>query len=113
MRTQVPSLALLLSGLKIGCCRELWCRSQTRLGSRVAVAVVQAGSCSSNWTPSLGTPKCRGCGPKKTKDIKKYFPNSSNYGRRLEDLEERVNTEARRQPDAPAGAREPRVGLCF
>ena len=26
-----------------------------------------AGSYSSNWTPSLGTSICRGCGPKKTK----------------------------------------------
>ena len=34
----VQSLPL-LSGLRIQCCRELWCMSQTRLGSRVAVAV--------------------------------------------------------------------------
>ena len=26
-----------LSGLRIWCCRELWCRSQTWLGSHVAV----------------------------------------------------------------------------
>ena len=37
-RTQVRSLAL-LSRLRIRRCRELWCRSQTRLGSGVAVAV--------------------------------------------------------------------------
>ena len=29
-----------LSGLRIQHCPELWCRSQTWLGSRVAVAVV-------------------------------------------------------------------------
>ena len=29
-----------LSGLRIRCCCELWCRSQTRLGSGIAVAVV-------------------------------------------------------------------------
>jgi len=34
----VPSLPL-LSGLTILRCRELWCRLQTRLGSRVAVAL--------------------------------------------------------------------------
>ena len=34
----VHSLAL-LSGLRIWRCCELWCRSQTRLGSRVTVAV--------------------------------------------------------------------------
>ena len=39
MRFWVQSLAL-LSGLRILCCRELWCRLQTRLGSDVAVTVV-------------------------------------------------------------------------
>ena len=32
------------------------------LGSGIAVAVVQAGSCSSNMTPSLGTATCCTCG---------------------------------------------------
>ena len=41
-----------LSGLKIWCCHELWCRSQTKLGSDVAVAVVYAVICSSDSTPS-------------------------------------------------------------
>ena len=36
MRLQVQSLAL-LSGLRIRCCHKLWCRSQTWLGSRIAV----------------------------------------------------------------------------
>ena len=40
---------------------------ETQLGSSVAVAEVQAGSCSSNSTPSLETSTGRGCGPKKTK----------------------------------------------
>ena len=39
MRTQVQSLTS-LSGLRIPCCCELWCRLQTRLGCRVAVAMV-------------------------------------------------------------------------
>ena len=34
----VQSLAS-LSGLRIRRCHELWCRLQTRLGSRIAVAV--------------------------------------------------------------------------
>ena len=38
MRLWVQSLAL-LSGLRIWRCRELWRRSQTRLGSGVAVAL--------------------------------------------------------------------------
>ena len=64
VRLRVPSLAS-LSGLRILRGRALWCRSQTRLGSRVALAVVQAGSCSSDATPSLGTSMCRRCGPEK------------------------------------------------
>ena len=39
MRLQVQSLAW-LRGLRIWCCHELWCRSQMRLGSGVAVALV-------------------------------------------------------------------------
>ena len=65
MRLQVQSLAL-LSGLQIRHCRELQCRLQMRLGSRIAVAVVQAGICSSNLTPSLGNSICRRCSPKYT-----------------------------------------------
>ena len=38
MRLRVRSLAS-LRGLRIRCCHELWCRSQTPLGSRVAVAL--------------------------------------------------------------------------
>ena len=45
------------------------------LGSGVAVAVVWAGSYSSDSTPSLGTSICRGCSPKKTKKKKKEKPN--------------------------------------
>ena len=54
-----------LSGLRIWCCHELWCRSQTWLGSDVAVVVAQAGSCSSNRIPTLGISVCRRCSPKK------------------------------------------------
>ena len=44
-------------------CHEPQCMSQMSLGSSVAVDVVQAGSCSSDSTPSLGTSICRRCGP--------------------------------------------------
>ena len=64
MRMPVRSLAL-LSGLRIWRCYELWCRSQTLLGSCVAVTV--ADSCSSNLTPSLGTYIGHRCGSKKKK----------------------------------------------
>ena len=74
MRMWVRSLAL-LSGLGIWHCHELWCRSQTRLGSHVAVAVVQASSCSSDSTPSLETSICHRCGPEK----QSYLLYSPNY----------------------------------
>ena len=46
---EVAGLILaLLSGLRIWHCRELWCRLQMWLGSRVAVALVLAGSYSSD-----------------------------------------------------------------
>ena len=65
MRLWVQSLAL-LSGLRIRRCRELW------LGSGVAVALVQAGGCSSDQTPSLGTSICCcGRGPRNGKKTKK------------------------------------------
>ena len=41
-----------------------------QLRSIVAVAVVQAGSCSSDLTPSLGTSLCHGYGPPKEKKKK-------------------------------------------
>ena len=66
MRMRVQSLAS-LSRSGIRHCHELQCRSQRQLRSGVAVAVVSAGSCSSDWTPSLGTSICCTCGPKKQK----------------------------------------------
>lgn len=58
---------LWLSGLRTWHCCKLWCRPKVSLGSSVAVVVVQAGSCNSNMTPSLGMSICRGGGPKKKK----------------------------------------------
>ena len=40
MRTQIQDPEALLSGIRIQHCHDLWCRSQTQLGSCVAVAVV-------------------------------------------------------------------------
>ena len=70
MRLRIRSLAL-LTGLRIWGCRELWCRSQMQLRSGIALALAQASSYSSYWTPSLGTSICSGHGPEKTKDQKK------------------------------------------
>ena len=65
------SVPALLSELRIRHCRELWCRSQIRLGSRVAMSVVQASSYSSDWAPSLGTSIRQGSGSRKGKKTKK------------------------------------------
>ena len=67
MRLRVRSLVL-LSGLRIWHCRELWCRPQVRLRSHVAM--VWAGSCSSYSVPSRGASICHRCGPKKRKGSK-------------------------------------------
>ena len=76
MRTQVPSLAS-FSGLRIWRCCQLWCRLQTRLGSDMAVAVVQASGYHSDSMPSLRTSMCLRCGPKKTKSKENKTKNKS------------------------------------
>ena len=74
VRWRVQPLAS-LSGLRIQHFCELWCRLKTRLRSGVAMAVVQAGSCSCNQTPSLGTSVCIKCSPKKKKKEKEKENN--------------------------------------
>ena len=76
MRTQIQSLAL-LSGLRICCYCELWCRRKMWLESPIAVAV--ASSYSSYWTPSLGTSMCCRCGPKKTKWINNWHMEIDSF----------------------------------
>ena len=65
------SIPGLVSGLRIRCCCELWCRSQTWLGSLIALVVAVASSCSSDSALSLGTSICCGCGSKNDKKKKK------------------------------------------
>ena len=67
MRIQVQSLAL-LSGRKSRIAVTCGVGRRCKLRSHVAVAVAQAGNCSSNSTPSLGTSICHRCGPKKAKN---------------------------------------------
>ena len=44
----------------------LGCGCRCSCGSHVAVPAEEAGSCSSDSTPGLGTSICRRCGPKRT-----------------------------------------------
>ena len=76
---RVRSLAL-LSGLRMWHCCELWCRLQMQLGSRVAVALVKAGSYSSNQTPSLGTSIWCRSGPRKGKKAKRQKKKKEVHG---------------------------------
>ena len=66
MRFRVQSLAS-LSGLRIQHCHELWCGSQTQLGSHVAVAVATALIQPLAWEP----PYAVGVALKRTKRQKK------------------------------------------
>ena len=78
MRTWVQSVAL-LSGLRIWCCRELWCRVQTWLGSVVAVAVaaVIAPIQPLAWEPSyaVGAALNKQTNKQKTKKIQQKEMN--------------------------------------
>ena len=65
------SILGLAQWLRIWRCPELWCRLQMQLGSHVAVALVQAGGCSSDSTPSLGISMCRGNGSRNGKKRQK------------------------------------------
>ena len=70
MRFQVQSLAS-LSGLRIRCCPELWCRLQTRLRSGVTVALGRPAATALighlDWEPPYAT----GAALKRQKDKKK------------------------------------------
>lgn len=53
------------------------CRTQTWLGSGIAVAVVQASSYSSDWTPSLGISICLSMGLERQKKKDKVLRGNS------------------------------------
>ena len=69
MRMQVRSLAL-LSGLRIWCCYELWCRCRHSSYPKLLWPWCRPAAASSDSTPSLGASICCGCDPKKTKKKK-------------------------------------------
>ena len=77
MRLWVRSLPL-LSGLRIQCCHKLWCRSQMRLGSRVAVALAWAGATAPIRPLAWEPPYTAGAVPQKAKRQKKKKKESQN-----------------------------------
>ena len=79
MRVQVRSL-IWLSGLRIRRCHEPWCRSQTQLRSGVAVAVVKAGSYSSDLTLAWEFPHAAGAALKNKQTNKKIKNGSACRG---------------------------------
>ena len=64
-----------------------------RLRSGIAVAVVEAGGCSSNSPPSLGTSMCHRCGLKKKRKKKKGRKERRKEGREEGRKEERKEKE--------------------
>ena len=72
MRLQVQSLAL-FSGLRIRRCHELWCRSQTQLGSHRLAAVAPIRPLA--WEP----PYAAGVALEKAKRQKKKKNESTKY----------------------------------
>ena len=79
MRTRVQSLASLI-GLRIWYCHELWCRSQTWLGSGIAVAVALDGGYSSDRPLAWGLPYAACVAVKRQKNkkeqIMRVLPNT-------------------------------------
>ena len=76
MRMQVRSLAS-LSGLRIWCCHELWCRSWRSSDPGLLWLWYRPAAASLIQT-SLGTSICHQCSPKKLKKNKKYLEGSEN-----------------------------------
>ena len=68
MRMRVRSLTS-LSGLRIHCCHELWCRSQMWLGSSVAVYRHRPAAVAPIWPLAWEVPYGIGAGLKKKKKI--------------------------------------------
>ena len=61
------------------------------LGSGVAVAVTEDGSCSSNSTPSLGTSICHGCIPPYPRQKKRFLTDKLKEAETvLTDLEDKL-----------------------
>ena len=65
-------------------------------GSGVAVSCSIGGSCSSDWTPSLGTSICQGYGPKKKKEERKQESKKARKKERNGRKEDRQGLEGQK-----------------
>ena len=79
---RVRSLAS-LSGLGIQWYHELWCRSQRRFESRVAVAVVLAAGYGSDLPPTRELPHAAGAAIKRQKRNKAKHPKKKKENREI------------------------------
>ena len=104
VRLQVPSLAS-LRGLRIRCCWELWCRSQTGLGSRFALSMVTAGSGIPHWPPPLGTSISRKCTPEKKKKKKTTHTHTHTHTKGTQSVPARPGLCVPAGPPAPRAPR--------
>lgn len=68
------SMPASFSRIRIRGCPELCCRSQTQLGSHIALAMAEACSCRSDVTPSLGTSTGSTCVPQRRKQLNQETP---------------------------------------
>ena len=84
------------------------CRSQMQLRSDFAMAVVWAGSYSSDSTPSLGTSICHGCSPKKTRGRRKKERKESKKASKKEKERNQSQSSWERERKGKDGL--PRVG---
>ena len=89
LRTQLVSTRMwiqslvLLSGLRIWHCSELWCRLQMWHRSGIAMAVGVASSCSSDSTSSLGTSYAAGMALKRKTKTKTKTRNTYRHTHKL------------------------------
>ena len=73
------SIPASFSRIRIRSCPELCSRSQTQLGSHIALVMAEACSCRSDVTPSLGTSIGSTCVPQRRKQLNQETPPTHTH----------------------------------